>query len=136
MIREKALEYSDSTLILGNLSAEIEASTDSSVCLRIRRLVDKKGNLPPDAQWLFSDSPETILEEIGWVDLHYPCRESRQVLIRMCLPYPYHNMDCLNSINTDLLRAFAIPEEAVRIIYYFSADSMFCILPDDEFGRG
>jgi hypothetical protein len=78
----------------------------------------------------------TMFEKIGWIDLHYPCVGNRKAFIRVCLPQQYLDCKFIKTLEAALFRAFGIPENTLGVIYYFTTESMSCLIPNDELGHG
>jgi hypothetical protein len=123
---------------LADLFAIVEAETDSSICFHLGHFTDHPKSLPPDAVGLFDSggSNDFFFEILGWIDVHYPCKGRRKVLIRLNLPSEYHARERTDTIIETLLSLLSIPMDAFRVTVVFSAVYGVCILPNDEFHGG
>ncbi len=122
---------------LFDLFARVEMETESSISLAVGRFTNRPSHFPPDSEWFFeSCGPASFFQEFGWIDLHYPCKGHRKVLIRMSLPIEYHEPDRLDTLTKALFVALSIPLDALYVAYYFTAEKPHCTVPKDEFGQG
>ena len=136
MNRTNILMDSNGQFSLVNFNAEIDSETECSICLGLWHSVHKQGNLSPEEAWLLGGSSGTMFKKIGWIDLHYPCVGHRRAFICACLPKQYLDFKFIKILETELFRAFEIPENTLGVIYYFSMESMSCLIPNDELGQG
>jgi hypothetical protein len=120
-------DYS-SYIPLLDLVAKLQLQTGASVSFSVGRFTSQPSDLSPGLKEFFASGEASVYEELGWIDVHYPCSGHIKALLRMNIPEEFHTREQLQNIIRILFNILSIPTDETYVAYYFTVDSLPCIL--------
>ena len=120
-----------------DLVVSVNMQTDSSVSLSMGRFTNHPRDITPELRDLLflPDQGSAVFEELGWIDVHYPCNGPIKVLVRMEVPEEYRRFEKISFLVCALFRLLLIPENERYVAHWHDGkETQTIIHAADEHG--